>query len=168
MSLLLSPLVAEHSREMCRGLGSHGGCITKVLKDGTHAYMEGVQYRRSEGISMPRVVHVQATSTKNHHVFVLNEVDGQYTSGKLRLWPLRPISHPLSFFYCRLPMAIIDFIATFVVDSMPSPIPEYAHFNTLRTHVLCTSDNPDWWEDKWNDRGQCTQTTWDVRKRRRH
>ena len=167
-ALDLSPLVAEHSREMCRGLGSHGGYITRQEKDGPTAYMDGVQYRRSEGISLPRVVHVQTmTTARDDHVFVLDEVAGQYTSGALRLWPLRAMPHPLAMFYRRLPMALIDCIAAFVVDTLPSPVPEYAHIDTLRTHVLCASSSPHWWTNRWMGKGRRTQTSWDVRKRRR-
>lgn len=166
-SLDLSPLVAEHSRETCRSLGSHGGCITQAQKDGTIVYMDGVQYRRSEGIALPRVVHVQTTRARNDHVFVLNEVDGQYTSGALRLWPLRPAPHPLGMLYRRIPVALLDLVASFIVDTVPAPNPDYAQIGTLRTHVLCLSDDPKSWINRWTGKTRSPKTSWDQRKRRR-
>lgn len=168
LSLDLSPIVAEHSRELCRNLGSHGGYITRQEKNGTTVYMEGVRYRKSEGIVIPRVVHVQTVApARDVHVFVLDEVAGQYTSGKHYLWPLREMPHPLSMFYHRLPMAIVDLIADFVVDILPSPVPDYARIETLRTNLLCTTEYPDWWTDLWDGNLRRTRTSWDKRKRRR-
>ena len=122
-SLDLSPLVAEHSREICRSLGSHGGCITRQQNDGTTG---------ARAYSLPRNSTSRAT-TRDDHVFFLNEVDGQYNSGTLCLWPLRAMPHPLAMFYRRLPMAIIEFIAAAFVaidTMMSSPVPE------LRTSTL--------------------------------
>ena len=169
--LVFSPLVAEHARESCRCLGSHGGFITAKTEDGEPVYMASVVYIRSEGLAVPRVVHVEAAdNTHRRHVFVLDEVSGEYTSGPRRLWPMRNMPHPLAVLIHRIPTAaIVDHIASFLVDTLPSPVPRYASQDLLRTHTLLAAANIDRWVDLWEGHTRPKQTSWDTRthKRRR-
>ena len=165
MSLVLSPWIKEYAKESCRALGLHGGCVTDLL-DSTR-YIP-VKYVRSEGISMPRIVHVQETENiREHRVFTLDEVDGHYKSGNLRLWPLCTMKDPLEDVLRRLPVELVGSIASFIEDELPSPVPTYANQNHLKTQVLCNTGDPIMWVKLWVGQSRPKQTSWTQRKSRR-
>lgn len=45
---------------------------------------------RREGELLPRIIHMEDVCTRKPSMFVLDEVTGHYSSGKLELWSLAP------------------------------------------------------------------------------
>jgi len=144
----LSPFIAPYTTRFCRLLEQYGGCV--VDTDGL--LQTGVSYVRREGTSLARLIHMEDVETRASFLFVLDEVTGGYTSGRVELWPLScmvaPSLIPRIGHHIPIP-EIVDIIEDFLSDILPSRRPGYADPLDLRRQLLAQSSEPETWQHYW-------------------
>lgn len=173
-TLALSPFIRPHAEETCRLLSLYGGGI--VQKDGS--LRAGVSYVRREGVSIARLIHVEDVESRKPYVFVLDEVSGTYSSGTHELWPLAPTASPGTILglSAYLAQPLVDIVADFLQDYLPSRRPAYAECEHLRRHIRWCADDATLWETYWHmgdteaqashhRRRRVHQNIWHSRKR---